>query len=450
MATNNQTNIGEKVSQGDDFNPQKDSCNEDENYIEPFVIFDYSIRSAQTKDTYFRRLRTFFQYSLIEGESFREKCNNFAIKGQRNPQWAFSLILQFIQYQKERVAKKEIKSGTLRNHQKTIKSFCEATDILIQWKKITKGLPRGKRYSDDRAPTLEEVRLVSCYPDRRIRFIVYIMASSGIRVGAWDYLKWGHITPLKDKTGTNILAAKLRVYAGEDDEYFTFITPEAYHELNDWMTFRMVSGEHITSDSWVMRNLWNTEKIERKNSLHLKNGINNPKKLTSIGVKRLMERALWTQKLRTKNNPSDRRYDFQTDHGFRKFFKTRCELGGMKPINIEKFMGHSTGISDSYYKATEEELLQDYVNHIEHLLINNENKFQMKLDKLSKEKEESSYAYSSELQAKETKISELQGKVQLDSDSMIALSDRIIEITRELESIKSQIKSHKQLNQHQQ
>lgn len=29
-------------------------------YIEPFIIFDYSFKSAQTKDSYFRRLRTFF------------------------------------------------------------------------------------------------------------------------------------------------------------------------------------------------------------------------------------------------------------------------------------------------------------------------------------------------------------------------------------------------------
>ncbi|MFL6341773.1 MAG: hypothetical protein ACJ71K_13670 [Nitrososphaeraceae archaeon] len=28
--------------------------------------------------------------------------------------------------------------------------------------------------------------------------------------------------------------------------------------------------------------------------------------------------------------------------------KTRCELAGMKPINIEKLMDHSIGISNSY------------------------------------------------------------------------------------------------------
>jgi hypothetical protein len=441
--SNNQANFSGKVLIRDDFNHGKDDCDEDENSIEPYVIFDYSIRSAQTKDSYFRRLRTFFQYSLIEGEDFRDKCNNFAIRGQKNPQWAFKLVLNFIQYQKQRVANKEIKSGTLRNYQKTIKSFCDTVDILIPWKKITKGLPRGKRYSDDRAPTIEEIRLISNYPDRRIKSIVYVMSSSGIRVGAWDYLKWGHVTPIVDKSdGRPIIAAKIRVYVGEDDEYFTFITPEAYNELNEWMNFRKTNGEKVTTDSWIMRNLWNTEKIKRKNSVILKNDISNPKKLSSIGIKRLMERSLWTQNLRTKYNLSDKRYEFQTDHGFRKFFKTRCELGGMKPINIEKFMGHSTGISDSYYKATEEELLQDYLNHIEHLLINNESKISMQLDKLSKEKEEHMNTYRSELQTKETKISELEDKIQIDSDSMITLSDRIIEITKELEYIKRHLKSN--------
>ena len=82
-----------------------------------------------------------------------------------------------------------------------------------------------------------------------------------------------------------------------------------------------------------------------------------------------MEDAIWNQGLRKKLEPGKKRHEFQADHGLRKWFKTRCELAGMKPINIEVLMGHSTGISDSYYRATENELLEDYLKAVDFLTI---------------------------------------------------------------------------------
>ena len=63
----------------------------------------------------------------------------------------------------------------------------------INWKRISKGLPRVKNSSSDRAPTIEEIRKLVEYPDRRIKPIVYAMASGGFRLGAWDYLRWKHV-----------------------------------------------------------------------------------------------------------------------------------------------------------------------------------------------------------------------------------------------------------------
>jgi integrase len=130
-------------------------------------------------------------------------------------------------------------------------------DIPIPWKKITRGLPRGKKYADDRIPTLEEIRKLVEYPDRRIKAIVYTMASSGIRVGAWDYLQRGHIRPIENSDG-EVIAAKMIVYAGEDKEYFTFISPEALRALQEWMSYRQSSGECTSENSWLMRDLWDT------------------------------------------------------------------------------------------------------------------------------------------------------------------------------------------------
>lgn len=324
-----------------------------ETEVDPYIIFEYSIRSPYTKESYFRRLRRFFNAISLEGPTFESRCNLFVENGRQDPNWAFNCILKFILAEKQRVESKKITGGTLRNSVKTIKTFCEVTDVMIPWKKITRGLPRVKRYADDRAPTIEEIRKIIKYPDRRIKPIVYTMASSGIRVGAWDYLKWGHIVPI-NKNG-RLVAAKVIVYAREPDEYTAFITPEAYFALETWMKFRTLSGEPINAETWIMRNLWNSLR-PTENSISKKT-ISKPEKLNSIGIKRLIERALWTQGLRTKLTNGKRRHQFQTDHGFRKWFKTQSEISGMKPINVEILMGHSVGLSDWYYRATEPELL---------------------------------------------------------------------------------------------
>ena len=95
-------------------------------------------------------------------------------------------------------------------------------EIPITWKKITRGLPRGKNYADDRIPTMEEIQKLLEYPDRRIKAIVYTMASSGIRLGAWNYLRFGDIRAI-EKEG-KVVAVKIIVYAGEDEEYYSFVS----------------------------------------------------------------------------------------------------------------------------------------------------------------------------------------------------------------------------------
>jgi len=102
-------------------------------------------------------------------------------------------VIHFVNFQKGRVTKKEITESTLRNYYKPIKLFCEMNDIGLSWKKIAKALPRARSASTDRAPTIEEIRIILNYPDRRIKPIVLTMISSGIRLGAWDYLRWGNI-----------------------------------------------------------------------------------------------------------------------------------------------------------------------------------------------------------------------------------------------------------------
>ena len=56
------------------------------------------------------------------------------------------------------------------------------------------------------------------------------------------------------------MATKIIVNAGDEEEYLSFITAEAYNELQKWMQYRQDSGEEIHGNSWVMRQLWDTQK----------------------------------------------------------------------------------------------------------------------------------------------------------------------------------------------
>lgn len=71
---------------------------------------------------------------------------------------------------------------------------------------------------------VEEIKKLIEYPDRRIKPIVLLSASTGIRVGAWDYMKWKHITPIKNENNV-IVAAKLVVYPNETEQYFYIYDP---------------------------------------------------------------------------------------------------------------------------------------------------------------------------------------------------------------------------------
>jgi hypothetical protein len=69
-------------------------------------------------------------------------------------------------------------------------------DIVINWKKISKGMPREQNSADDRIPTHDEICKLLEHPDRRIKPIVLTMISSGIRIGSWEHLQWKHVVPV--------------------------------------------------------------------------------------------------------------------------------------------------------------------------------------------------------------------------------------------------------------
>jgi len=196
--------------------------------VDPLTEFFDAIKTPLTKNKYEKRLDLFLKHIGMEGSTLKERARSFADKA-RDVQWATYVINEYMRFQKERAERGEISESTLMNFYKPIKLFLEMNDITLNWKKISKRIPKGRQYGRDRAPTMDEIKTILTYPDRRIKPTILTMASSGIRIGAWDYLKWGHITPI-ERDG-QIVAAKMLVYQGTNEEYYTFITHEAYNAI---------------------------------------------------------------------------------------------------------------------------------------------------------------------------------------------------------------------------
>lgn len=75
-------------------------------------------------------------------------------------------------------------------------------------------------------------------------------------------------------------------------------------------------------------------------------------------------------------------------HGLRKYFHTTCINSGMNPMYSEYLMGHRSGLTKSYFKPTDTELLEGndkalgYVAAINDLTINEEHRLSKKVNEL--------------------------------------------------------------------
>ena len=94
-------------------------------FLNPYTMFRYSIRSEVTRKYYERRLRKFFDFIEFEAEveDVERRYNDFAEKGKSNINWAINQIIRFLHFQKERVESKEITAATLKNFIKSLKAI---------------------------------------------------------------------------------------------------------------------------------------------------------------------------------------------------------------------------------------------------------------------------------------------------------------------------------------
>jgi hypothetical protein len=241
------------------------------------------------------------------------------------------------------------------------------------------------------------------------------MISSGIRVSSWNYMTWDNFTPIykEDK----IVAAKLKVFNTKTrNYYYSYITPEAYYSVKEWMDFRESFGEKIGPDSWVIRNLWQIKSQRYGNYLGL---AKHPKKLSATGIRVLINDAWKIQGLREIRIPREgefnfRKYDFKSVHGFRKFFETECQKV-MRELIVSMLMSHDTGIVLHYLRPKEEDILSEYQKAISLLIINDDEiLLSERIQELNEKNQTNEWIIKGKLQEKDEQLRKFQEKYEKD------------------------------------
>jgi hypothetical protein len=333
---------------------------------------------------------------------------DFIDLAKNDPFSAERKIISFISIQNSRAKRGEITSGTVSNSLKAIRLLLEMNDVSLNWKKIRRVLPRARRYALDRIPTVKEIQEIVEAADLRGKALTLVLASSGIREGAIEWFRVKDYTTIEQEE--KLVAGRLVVYNGDPERYTTFITSEACYALDKYLNFRREHGEDIKTSSPLFRDKFDPIKGQYGHGKQDSRNVVIP--MTAPSVRQYYNRLLFSIGIR---NERKRRHEFSV-HGFRKFFKTKAEIGGMKPINVETLMGHSIGISDSYYRPTESELLEDYLKVTDHLTIIGETRLKIELEEMSRIKERDA----------------------LNTDAISTLSDQLTKVMQEIEMLKKQ------------
>jgi integrase len=195
--------------------------------VEQIQLFLKSCRSPATRNAYETAFGKYVKFVGNEDNLFYD-----------NPRLIEAKIIEFILSLRE-----EGKSfRAISNYLDPIKAFYRINDVLLNVHKINKFMPEQIKANRDRAYTHEEIGRMLEIADERMRVVILVLASSGIRIGAIQLVKLRHL-----------LDTKLTIYENTKQEYFTFITPECKKAIDFYIDFRQRYGEKITDNSYLIR-----------------------------------------------------------------------------------------------------------------------------------------------------------------------------------------------------
>jgi len=303
------------------------------------LLFEQTIKSKYTLRNYQDHLKRFLKFTKLKDYDSLLKPSKDDIQ---------IMIEDYVMDLKKTVSPNSIDTMT-----RGVRHFYVINKIGLYWDLISKLYPEKIKPSGFMPFSDDDIReMLRVCKSKRNTAIIHFLASTGSRVGVFDYpLSMKHL-----KNMDNGCMAVL-VYADEIEEYWSFLTPEATDSLNDYFQERQDDGEKFSDESPIFRS---------KYSL----GIEKAKHLKLKSVQSLIHRILENSDV--KRVRINKNYDKQMAHGFRKRFNTILKLNSEINSNIvEKILGHSVThkLDNTYFKPSIDELFEEFKKAIPQLTV---------------------------------------------------------------------------------
>lgn len=297
-------------------------------------------RSEITRGNWRNSLYHFFNFTEIHPDEFVKLDKQFIEEK----------IISYVDHLKERVGKGELNPNTIVPFVSPLVGFLTFNHVdgmNEAWVRIKANYPEKIRSQDKK---YDENQLQKMYQFANIRQKSILgLLLSGMRIGALKDLKFEDINPTENW-------AAITVYRGTRFEYTTFITPQAYKDITEYVEHRKRNGETITRESPLIRNEYQPgmagEWVDGNDKKH------GPEPLmTSIGAAHIVSKIVLNSGVMVNSHDSKKRHSVMTCHGFRKYNNTVMKASGMDSERVEMLLGHSnSSLSGHYWRLPTNEL----------------------------------------------------------------------------------------------
>lgn len=287
------------------------------------ILFEESIKSKYTKRNYASHLSQFCKFANV---SCKDQLLEISSKD-------LQVILEDYAIHLKRIAN----PNSIPSRFRGVKHFFVMNRIVLDWEIICKIFPPKQKTSELRAYTTKEVKaMISNARTLRDRAIIHFLVSTGARIGIFDHtLLMRHLRKMPLGCTATLL------YAGDIEEYWGFLTPQATKALSAYHRSRKHNGDVLGPDSPVFVTHGSTRR-----------------QLGWSGARSVIYRTVSKDNIRLKQG---NRFDVQADHGFRKRFNTILKLNNSVNYNIaEKLMGHKNGLDGVYFTPSLEEQFAEF------------------------------------------------------------------------------------------